>query len=75
MAAAMIRKYDRTVRQWQTDCFGKDGVLPESKQEKYHTTGVIWQNKQLHKKVTEYVRLHVSVKGLSNMTAITFVNE
>ena len=69
MAAVMIDKSDRTVRQWQTDLVANNGILPETKQVKYQRTSMLWYNKTL---ATEYVRLDASVKGTPNMTAIDF---
>ena len=72
IAAEMVDKSDRTVRQWRTDLIANDGVLPETKQGKYHRTGVLWYNEELNQKVAEYVRMNQSVKGTPNMTAIDF---
>ena len=68
----MIDKSDRTVRQWRTDLVENDGIIPESKQGKYQRSGVLWHNETLNKKAMEYVRCNASVKGVPNMTAISF---
>ena len=72
IAAQMVNKSDRTVRQWRTDLVANDGILPESKQGRYQRTGVLWYNEELNQKAAEYVRLNASVKGTPNMTAIDF---
>ena len=66
MAAIMIGKSNRTVRQWRSDIVANDGDLPETKQGKYQMTGVLWQNEDLNKQATEYVRLNACVKGVPN---------
>ena len=63
MAADMIGKADRSVRQWRTDMLNNDGVLLESKQGKYQRTGVLWNNEELNEKARQYVRINSSVKG------------
>ena len=63
MAAVMIDKSDRTVRQCRTNLVANDGILPETKQVKYQRTGMLCYNKTL---ATEYVRLDASVKGTPN---------
>ena len=63
MAADMIGKTDRSVRQWRTDMLNNDGVLLESKQGKYQRTGVLWNNEELNEKARQYVRMNSSVKG------------
>ena len=72
IAAKMINKSDRTVRQWRTDLVLNDGVLPETKQGKYQRSGVLWYNEDLNKTATEYIRANATVKGTPNMTTIDF---
>ena len=72
MAAQMVNKSDRTVRQWRTNLVENDGILLESKQGRYQRTGVLWYNEELNQTAAEYVRLNASVKGTPNMTAIDF---
>ena len=70
MAAVMLDKSDRTVRQWRIDHVANDGIPPEIKQGKYQQTGVLWYNDTLNRKGTKYVRLNASVRGTPNMTTI-----
>ena len=77
-AATMVKKSDRSVWQWRKDVIDNDGVLPESRQGRYQRSGVLWQNEELNKKATEYVRANAAVKGRPNLTSLDFckwVNE
>ena len=77
-AASMMKKSDWTVRRWRSALIDNDGVLPESEQERYQRSGVLWQNEELNKKAVEYVQDNISVKGRPNLTTVTFcqwVNE
>ena len=72
MAAEMIKKSDRTVRQWRSDLVNNDGIMPCTKQGKYICTGVLWQNEELNKKASDYVRANQNIKGKPNMTVTEF---
>ena len=72
MAAEMIKKSDRTVRQWRSDLVNNDGIMPCTKQGKYIRTGVLWQNEELNKKASDYVRANQNIKGKPNMTVTEF---
>ena len=76
--ATMINKSERTVRRWRSGLIENDGVLPESQQGRYQRSGVLWQNEELNKKATEYVRGNAAVKGRPNLTTVDYciwVNE
>ena len=71
MAAAMIHKSDRSVRQWRIDLIANNRVIPDQ-----NMISIVEQefNDQLSnfKKAVKYVRLHASVKDVPNMTALDF---
>ena len=71
-AAAMVKKSARTVRRWQSSAIENDGILPESQQGRYRRSGVLWQNEELSKKATEYVRQNAAVKRRPNLTSANF---
>ena len=72
LTSKIIHKTERTVRQWRTDLIHNGGDFPESKQGKYHRSGVLWSNEELNKKASEYVRANAAVKGAPNMTTTDF---
>ena len=72
--AMMIGYSDRTMRQWRHDLVENDGVLQEMKQGQYQRSSVLWQNEELNKEATKYVRANSTVKGNPNLTAIGFSN-
>ena len=77
LAGIMIGKSDRTIREWKAK-FLETGEIPESKQGHYRRTGVLWNNEDLNKKATQYIRSNASVKGQPNLTVAKFcrwVNE
>ena len=71
-AAAMVKKSDRTVCRWRSSVIENDGILPESQQGHYQRSGVLWQNEELSKKATEYVRQNAALKGRPNLTSADF---
>ena len=74
----MVKKSDRSVRRWRSGLIENGGVLPESQQGRYQRSGVLWQNEELNKNATEYVRENAAVKGRPNLTTVDFckwVNE
>ena len=54
-AAKMVYKSDRTVRKWLSDLVSNNRFLPESTQGLYQWTGVLWSNKDLNSKETQYI--------------------
>ena len=68
-AAAMVKKSDRTVRRWRSSVIENDGILQQGG---YRHSGVLWQNEELSKKATEYVRQNAAVKGRPNLTSADF---
>ena len=71
-------KSERTIRGWRATFLVNDGTFPESLTGKYIRSGVLWQNENLNKQATKYVRENNAVKGKPNMTLYTFchwVNE
>ena len=71
--ATMINKSERTVRRWRSGLIENDGVFPESQKGRYQRSGVLWQNEELNKKATEYVRGNATVKGRPNLTTVNHV--
>ena len=65
-------KSERTVRGWRATFLVNDGTFPESLIGKYKRNGVLWQNEDLNKQATKYVRGNNSVKGKPNMTLYSF---
>ena len=65
-------KSERTVRGWRATFLVNDGTFPESLIGKYKRNGVLWQNEDLNKQATKYVRENNSVKGKPNMTLYSF---
>ena len=77
-AALMVKKSNRSVRRWRSGLIENGGVLPESRQGRYQRSGVLWENEDLNKNATEYVRENAAVKGRPNLTTVDFckwVNE
>lgn len=72
IAASMVNKSDRTVRQWQTDLINNDVVIPETKQGRYVRSEVLWDSEEMNKKAFEYVCANQCVKGQPNLTTISF---
>ena len=71
LAAIMIGKSDRTIRQWRTD-FGVHKAIPDSMQGRYQRTGVLWSSESLNSKAKTYVRENANVKGCPNLTTHSF---
>ena len=42
IAGMMIGRSEKSIREWRSQFFENDGELPESKQGRYHRTGVVW---------------------------------
>ena len=73
----MIVKSDKTVREWRS-YFVENGQIPESKQGQYQRSGIVWQNEDLNKKASRYIRENADIKGQPNRTIEKFcqrVNE
>ncbi len=70
-AAQMINRSDRTVRRWRTSLIENNGEFPEAQHGKYQRY-CVWDDEDLNKKVTEYVRSNAAVKGRPNLTSIDF---
>ena len=70
LAGMMINKSDKTVLEWRTQFFENNGEIPEGKQGKYNTNGLVCcgQMKDLNKKATRYIRVNANVKGQPNLT-------
>ena len=78
LAALMICKSDRSIREWKLQFLENDGKISGSKQGHYQRSGVLWQNEDLNKKASKYVRENAAVKGRPDLTAFSFcewVNE
>ena len=58
----MVQKSDRTVRRWWSGVIKNDGILPDSKQGRYQRSGVLWNNEELNKGATEYMRQNAAFK-------------
>ncbi len=70
-AAQMINRSDRTVRRWSTSLIENNGEFPEAQHGKYQRS-CVWNDEDLNKKATEYVRSNAAVKGRPNLTSIDF---
>ena len=68
-AAAMVQNNDQTVCQWRSGVIENNGVLPQSQQGRYQRSGVLWNNEELNRRATEYVRQNAAVKGRPNLTS------
>ena len=71
-AATMVKKGEHSVRRWRKEVIDNNGVFRESQQGRYQRSGVLWQNEELNKKATEYVRANAAVKGRPNLTSVDF---
>ena len=74
----VVGKSERTVRGWRATCLVNNGTFPDSQWGKFERSGVLWQNEDLNKQVTKYVRENNGVKGKPNMALCSFckwVNE
>lgn len=72
LAGMMVGKSDKTVREWRDHFFENDGEIPGSKQGHYQRSGVVWQNEELNKKATRFIRSNAHVKGKPNLTSGRF---
>ena len=61
-----------TVREWRTTFIANDGTFLDTLQGKYQRTGILWQNEELNKKASKFVRENAFVKGKPNMTFSSF---
>ena len=59
----MIGKSDCAVMEWKTTFLSNQGSFPDTLQGKYQRSGVMWQNEELNKLATQYVRKNAAVKG------------
>ena len=78
LIAELIKKSDRTVREWRATFLANSGSFPETLQGKYQRTGVLWHNEELNKKACAFVRANKAIKGRPNMKIACFarwVNE
>ena len=78
LIAELIGKSDRTVRDWRATFLANSGSFPETLQGRYQRTGILWQNEELNKKASMFVRANKAVKGRPNMKVACFarwVNE
>ena len=68
----VLGRSDRTVREWRVTFNANGGTFPDTLQGKYQCDGVLWQNEDLNKIATKYVRENTVVKGRPNLTAGSF---
>ena len=68
----VLGRSDRTVREWRVTFNANGGTFPDTLQGKYQREGVLWQNEDLNKIATKYVRENTVVKGRPNLTAGSF---
>ena len=68
--AQVIGRCDRTVRQWRKDIITNNGSFPDSLhvQGKYQREGVLWQNEELNRLATNYIRENAITKGKPSLT-------
>ena len=52
LAALMINRSDKTVHEWRAHFSENSGDIAESKQGKYHRSGILWTSEDLNKKAT-----------------------
>jgi hypothetical protein len=67
LIAELIGKSDHTVRDWRATFLANLGSFPETLQGRYQRTGVLWQNEELNKEASTFVRANKNVKGRPNM--------
>ena len=67
----MAGNSDKTVREWRK-YFSDYGQIPECKQGHYEQSGVVSHNEDLNRKAMKYIRQHMDVKGLPNLTVRMF---
>ena len=72
LAALMIGKSDRTIRDWKAQFLENVCEIPDNKQGHYQRSGVLWQYEDLNKKASKYIRENAAVKGRPNLTACSF---
>ena len=78
LIAELIGESDRTVRDWCATFLANSGSRPETLQGRYQRTGVLWQNEELSKKASAFMRVNKAVKGCPHMKVACFarwVNE
>ena len=68
LAAEMVGKFDKTVREWRTQFFENSGEIPESTHGKYQRSDVLWTSEDLNKKATTFIRENANIKGQPNLT-------
>ena len=72
LIAELTGKGERTNRLWRAQFIANEGSFPDSLQGKYQRSGVLWQNKEMNKVATCYVRENKVVKGRPNMILQSF---
>ena len=78
LIAELVGKSDRTVWDWRATFLANSGSFPETLQGRYQRTGILWQNEELNKKASTFVRANKAIKGRPNMKVACFarwVNE
>ena len=65
----VVGRSDRTIREWRATFNANKGTFPDTLQGKYQRDGVLWQNEDLNKMATRYIRENTVVKGRPNLTA------
>ena len=65
----IIGKSDRTIREWHTSFMANNGSFTDTLRGKYQRSGVLWQNEELNKKATKFVRENAFAKARPNMTS------
>ena len=73
--AQVIGRCNRTVRQWRKVFVINNGSFPDSLQGKYQREGVLWQNEELNRLATNYVRENSFTKGKPNLTNSMFCSD
>ena len=72
LIAELAGKGERTIRLWRAQFVANEGSFPDSLQGKYQRSGVLWQNEELNKVATRYIRENKVVKGRPNMNLQSF---
>ena len=68
----LVWKSVNVIITWQDAFFENSGSVIDHKQGHYQRTGVLWNSESLSRIATQHIRENTSVKGISNLTSLTF---
>lgn len=72
LISELTGKGERTIRLWRAQFVANEGSFPDSLQGKYQRSGVLWQNEEMNKLATRYIRENKVIKGRPNMNLQSF---